>query len=117
MTNNTTIEVAGNGLRLGLFVGDFDRPWLEVPYPIQDILIESQGDIDKLKRYYVHVSDIDKSESCIAQQYAFHVAASSVSSPRQYAAQARLAFRMGLPMNRLKASMESIRKNIIYKPS
>ena len=84
MISNTTIEVSVNDLQLGMFVSDLDRPWLETPYPIQGILIQSQNDIDKLKRYCTHVYvDIDRSEPFIAQQHAPHTANSSASSTRQ----------------------------------
>jgi hypothetical protein len=43
--------------------------WLETPYLIQGILIQSQEDIDLLKRYCVHVHiDIDRSEPFVARQ-------------------------------------------------
>lgn len=73
MASNTTIKVSVADLQSGMYVSDLDRPWLETPYPIQGILIQSQKDIDALKRYCAHVYvDIDKSESLIAQQHAAH---------------------------------------------
>ncbi|QOJ21031.1 MAG: DUF3391 domain-containing protein [Gammaproteobacteria bacterium] len=87
MISNTTIEVSVNDLQPGMFVSDLDRPWLETPYPIQGILIRSQNDIDKLKRYCVHVYvDVDRSEPFIAQPHAPHAAAAPASSTRQAAA-------------------------------
>ena len=91
MISNTTIEVSVNDLQLGMFVSDLDRPWLETPYPIQGILIQSQNDIDKLKRYCVHVYvDIDRSEPFVAQQYAPQATNASASSTRQNTAQRSL---------------------------
>lgn len=84
MISNTTIEVSVNDLQLGMFVSDLDRPWLETPYAIQGILIQSQSDIDELKRYCVHVYvDMDRSEPFIAQQRTPHAAASPDSSLQQ----------------------------------
>lgn len=88
MISNTTIEVSVNDLQLGMFVSDLDRPWLETPYPIQGVLIQSQSDIDKLKRYCVHVYvDIDRSEPFIAQQRTPHAVTPAAASTRQNAAQ------------------------------
>jgi HD-GYP domain-containing protein (c-di-GMP phosphodiesterase class II) len=88
MISNTTIEVSVNDLQLGMFVSDLDRPWLETPYPIQGILIQSQNDINKLKCYCTHVYvDIDRSEPFIAQQHASHAATSAAASTRQHMAQ------------------------------
>ncbi len=69
MTNQTTIEVAVNDLKPGMFVSKLDRPWLETPYLIQGILIQSPDDIEKLKRYCTHVYvDIDRSEPSVIRQ-------------------------------------------------
>src|SRR5690242_15686783 len=54
--------VSTDDLRLGMFVADLDRPWLGTPFLLQGFLIESQDDMDKLRRYceFVHV---DRSRS------------------------------------------------------
>lgn len=84
MISNSTIEISVNDLQLGMFVSDLDRPWLETPYLIQGILIQSQNDIDELKRYCMHVYvDMDRSEPFIAQQHAPHAAAPPDSSLQQ----------------------------------
>lgn len=73
--SNSTIEVTVDDLQLGMYVSGLDRPWLETPYHIQGILIQSQNDIDVLKRYCTRVYvDIDRSKSCVAQQHASHTA-------------------------------------------
>lgn len=73
MASNTTIEVIVDDLQLGMYVSDLDRPWLETPYTIQGILIQSQNDIDVLKRYCTRVYvDIDRSEPFVAQQRTPH---------------------------------------------
>lgn len=42
MASNTTIEVPVDDLQVGMYVSDLDRPWLETPYSIQGILIQSR---------------------------------------------------------------------------
>ncbi|MDE2388505.1 MAG: DUF3391 domain-containing protein, partial [Betaproteobacteria bacterium] len=80
MISNTTIEVSVNDLQPGMFVSDLDRPWLETPYPIQGILVQSQNDIDKLKHYCTHVYvDIDRSEPFVAQQHMLLATVSAAS--------------------------------------
>lgn len=70
MTSNSTIEIFVNDLQPGMYISDLDRPWLETPYPIQGILIQSQLDIDELRRYCKHVYvDIDRSEPFAVQQH------------------------------------------------
>lgn len=66
IASTNTIKVTVKELQSGMYVSELDRPWLETPYPIQGILIESQNDIDILKQYcaYVYV-DIDRSEPSI----------------------------------------------------
>ncbi len=86
IASNTTIKITINDLQLGMFVSELDRPWLETPYIIQGILIESQNDIDKLKQYcsYVYVN-IDRCESSVAQKFASHTefhTTESVSHPK-----------------------------------
>lgn len=62
----STLEVATSDLQLGMYVSELDRPWLETPYLIQGILIQSQDDIDELVRHctYVYV-DVARSESFV----------------------------------------------------
>lgn len=73
MTNITVIEVPTGDLQIGMYVSDLDRPWLETPYPIQGILIQSQNDIDTLKRYCTRVFvDVNKSKLFVAQKHARH---------------------------------------------
>jgi len=67
ITNKTSVEISVNNLKAGMYVSDLDRPWLETPYLLQGILIQSQEDINELARHcnYVYV-DWDKSESFVA---------------------------------------------------
>lgn len=47
----TSIE----GLEVGMYVTRLDRPWIETPFPIQGLRIESQQDIETLGRYVTYV--------------------------------------------------------------
>lgn len=42
-------------LRPGMFVCELDRPWLETPFPLQGLLIESREQIEALERYCTYV--------------------------------------------------------------
>ncbi|MDX1692396.1 MAG: HD-GYP domain-containing protein [Ketobacteraceae bacterium] len=46
-----------NQLKLGMFVSQLDRPWLETPFLLQGFMIESVDDIEELKKHceYVYV--------------------------------------------------------------
>jgi HD-GYP domain-containing protein (c-di-GMP phosphodiesterase class II) len=42
-------------LKIGMFVADLDRPWLDTPFLIEGFLIETDEEIAKLKYYCKHV--------------------------------------------------------------
>ncbi len=42
-------------LRIGMFVSDLDRPWLDTPFLLQGFLVEADEEIAKLKYYCKHV--------------------------------------------------------------
>jgi HD-GYP domain-containing protein (c-di-GMP phosphodiesterase class II) len=48
-------RISVRGLELGMFVSRLDKPWLETPFPLQGFLVESDDDLDKLKRVCSHV--------------------------------------------------------------
>lgn len=54
-------------LRIGMFVADLDRPWLETPFLLQGFLIESAEDIARLQACCRHVV-IDRERS-VGDQY------------------------------------------------
>ncbi len=56
------IHVHVNQLKLGMFVSDLDRPWLETPFVFQGFRIQRVEDIDRIRKYceYVQV-DVEKS--------------------------------------------------------
>ena len=55
-------QVSADDLRLGMFIVELDRPWLDTPFLLQGFLIDSQVELDTLNRYceYAYV-DINRS--------------------------------------------------------
>lgn len=51
------LEVPVDKLRLGMFVAELDRPWLETPFAIQGFYVRDIGHIQRLQKYceYVYV--------------------------------------------------------------
>ncbi len=45
------VKVQVGALKVGMFVSQLDRPWLETPFPLQGFFIVSQKDIDALAPY------------------------------------------------------------------
>jgi len=56
-------QVAVQDLRIGMYVADLDRPWLETPFLFQGFVIRSNEDLDTLKRYCQHVYVIDQDQA------------------------------------------------------
>jgi HD-GYP domain-containing protein (c-di-GMP phosphodiesterase class II) len=48
-------QVAAEKLAVGMFVAELDRPWLGTPFLIQGFVIESQEQIEDLRRHCKHV--------------------------------------------------------------
>jgi len=46
-------------LRIGMYVTELDRPWRETPFLFQGFEIQSQGDIDTLRKYCQQVTVLD----------------------------------------------------------
>ncbi len=51
MGQTTLIKISVEDLRLGMYVCDIDRPWLETPFLFQGFEIHTQEQIEELKRY------------------------------------------------------------------
>ncbi|MEZ5528885.1 MAG: HD-GYP domain-containing protein [Porticoccaceae bacterium] len=49
------IRVPASGLKLGMFVAELDRPWLETPFLLQGFVIRHPSEIRKLQEYCEHV--------------------------------------------------------------
>ena len=67
MTANRRYQVAVEDLRLGMFVVELDRPWLDTPFLLQGFLVDSQVELDTLVKYcdYVYV-DVELSSPAVA---------------------------------------------------
>jgi putative nucleotidyltransferase with HDIG domain len=51
-------KISVGSLKVGMYVAGFDRPWIETPF-LQEFLIRSESDIEKLKRCGVKMADVD----------------------------------------------------------
>lgn len=49
------IQLHVSQLKLGMFVSELDKSWLETPFAVQGMEIHNQSDIDKISEYAVHV--------------------------------------------------------------
>jgi HD-GYP domain-containing protein (c-di-GMP phosphodiesterase class II) len=69
-------KVLVNDLQPGMFVCELDRPWLDTPFMLQGIHIQSSQDVEELRRYceYVYV-DPDKTTVDVRARLAPGVAA------------------------------------------
>lgn len=54
---SSLIRVAASGIKLGMFVAELDRPWLETPFLLQGFVVRHMSEIRKLQEYcdYVYV--------------------------------------------------------------
>src|SRR5690606_22805444 len=50
-------KIHTHDLKVGMFVAEMDRPWLETPFAIQGFYIYSEEDIDEVRKYseYVYI--------------------------------------------------------------
>ena len=55
-------KVAVKDLRIGMFVADLDRPWIDTPFVLQGFLIEDQQQIRELQQHCAYVV-IDRARS------------------------------------------------------
>jgi putative nucleotidyltransferase with HDIG domain len=49
------IKIPVDSLRLGMYVAELDRPWIETPFLFQGFILEREDDIRELGRYCRHV--------------------------------------------------------------
>ena len=74
------IKVNITDLKIGMYVSQLDRPWIETPFLLQGILIKAGRDITALHRHCKHVYvDITKSSSKVIKQHYVHVAKNNVA--------------------------------------
>jgi HD-GYP domain-containing protein (c-di-GMP phosphodiesterase class II) len=55
-----TLKIASSDLDLGMYVSALDRPWLETPFFTQGFILESQDDIDRVRKHceYVYIDTV-----------------------------------------------------------
>src|SRR5690554_4062223 len=49
------VKIPVSQLKVGMFVADLDRPWVETPFPLQGFYIRHARDIEALEAYCKHV--------------------------------------------------------------
>ncbi len=59
------IQINSTELQLGMYVSGLDRPWLEVPFPLQGFRVESPEDILRIQKYCQYVF-VDSTKSVVA---------------------------------------------------
>lgn len=54
---SSTLKISVSQLKIGMYVAQLDRPWLETPFLFQGFYIRDQDDIRELHSYcdYVHI--------------------------------------------------------------
>ncbi len=67
------IQINSSELQVGMYVSGLDRPWLEVPFPVQGFRIESPEDILNIQKYCKYVY-VDSTKSAIPAIKAKHKA-------------------------------------------
>ena len=55
-------KIPVDALRIGMFVSDLDRPWLDTPFLLQGFLVETDEEIAKLK-YHCQFVIVDRIRS------------------------------------------------------
>ena len=58
------IQINSSELQLGMYVSGLDRPWLEVPFPMQGFRIDSAEDIARVQKYCQYVF-VDSTKSMV----------------------------------------------------
>lgn len=69
-------------IRIGMFVSGLDRPWIETPFLMQGFLVQSQHEIDTLRRYCDYVV-IDIKKGRPAKSYATTISPSAPPATRR----------------------------------
>jgi HD-GYP domain-containing protein (c-di-GMP phosphodiesterase class II) len=64
------LRVAVSDLEFGLYVVELDRPWLDTPFLLQGFLVDSQIELDTLRRFCVYVYiDLELSDAAVAAKW------------------------------------------------
>jgi HD-GYP domain-containing protein (c-di-GMP phosphodiesterase class II) len=59
------VQIDSSELQVGMYVSGLDRPWLEVPFPVQGFQIESPEDVVRIQKYCKYVF-VDSTKSVMA---------------------------------------------------
>jgi putative nucleotidyltransferase with HDIG domain len=70
------VQVACSDLKVGMFVVELDRPWVDTPFLFQGFLISSKEEIDQLGSHCLFVY-VDRNQSFVVPRFTH-----SISSPR-----------------------------------
>ena len=54
-SSEKTVKIHISELKIGMFVSQLDRPWLETPFLMQGFVVETLEDIDTIAEYSEHV--------------------------------------------------------------
>ncbi len=61
-------QIAVRDLQMGMFVAELDRPWLDTPFLLQGFLVDSQVELDTLRKYCQYVyADLELSLPQVAE--------------------------------------------------
>lgn len=87
-------KVLTKNLRVGMFVADLDRPWIDTPFPIQGFVIEDENQIRQLQRHceFVIVDGARSTgEEYVAPPRPVHPADTRAGEPRVHVTTVRRA--------------------------
>ena len=48
-------KISSHNLKIGMFVSNLDRPWLDTPFPMQGFIVKDDNDISTLREYCHHL--------------------------------------------------------------
>ena len=84
-TSAREVRISVQGLALGMYVSRLDRPWLETPFPLHGLAIDSDEAIAKLRRICSHVwVDILRGTAPDPRYLAFEQAAPSTPGQGEF---------------------------------
>jgi HD-GYP domain-containing protein (c-di-GMP phosphodiesterase class II) len=64
MKSESEVKTSVEGLEVGMFVSRLDRPWIESPFLLEGLAIETDDDIEQLRKLCIYVYvDIEKGAS------------------------------------------------------
>ncbi|MDX1455661.1 MAG: HD-GYP domain-containing protein [Gammaproteobacteria bacterium] len=112
------IKLTTNELRLGMYVAELDRPWLESPFLFQGFLIEAEDDLARLREVsrFVFVDDLRSSQAtdvqAVLQQSLSRIHAGRVRKITVEFEEWKGAARLRDTLARLKDTVETTRERL-----